>query len=182
MRRAILAATLFLLSFAGSAFAAEPEMVGRHGLGTEWWNPPTLSRHVAKQTRSKHVHKAIPQTHERVIGYAGDLAHRARSYLGTNPTGKSSLWCGRFMAMIAPQAAARVKNPDMARDWAALPHVSAQVGAIAVLSRGKHGGHIGVVTGFDGDGNPTIVSGNHGHRVGEGTYSKSRVIAYVSAT
>lgn len=110
---------------------------------------------------------------------SGDLVSRARRHLGTNPTGWRKLWCGRFMAMIAPRAAAQIRNPNMARDWATLPRVSPQIGAIAVLSRGRSGGHVGVVTGFDSNGNPTIVSGNHNRVVGEGVYPKGRVIAYV---
>jgi uncharacterized protein (TIGR02594 family) len=54
-----------------------------------------------------------------------------------------------------------------------------QVGAIAVLSRGKRGGHVGVVSGIDSNGNPIIISGNHNRRVAEATYSRSRVYAYV---
>lgn len=114
-------------------------------------------------------------------GAGGDLVARARACLGTNPTGWRDLWCARFMAMIAPAAAARVKNPNWARDWAALPHVPPQVGAVAVIARGK-GGHVGVVTGFDRRGNPIIVSGNHDGAVGEGAYPRGRVIAYVSAS
>lgn len=112
--------------------------------------------------------------------FAGGLVGEARRYMGTNPTGRGRLWCGAFMAMIAPSAAKKVSNPNMARAYLELPHVSAQVGAIAVLGRGRRGGHVGVVSGFDPNGNPIIVSGNHGHLVGEGTYPKGRVIAYVA--
>jgi uncharacterized protein (TIGR02594 family) len=54
-----------------------------------------------------------------------------------------------------------------------------QVGAIAVLSRGKRSGHVGVVSGVDAKGNPIIISGNHGNRVAEAAYPRSRVYAYV---
>jgi uncharacterized protein (TIGR02594 family) len=54
-----------------------------------------------------------------------------------------------------------------------------QVGAIAVMTRGKNGGHVGIVSGVDASGNPIIISGNHGHRVGEGVYPRGRVYAYV---
>ena len=114
-------------------------------------------------------------------GYSGGLVSIARSYMGSNPTGRRRLWCAAFIAKIAPNIAAKVSNPNMAKSYLQLPHVSAQVGALAVLGR-RHGGHIGIVTGFDSSGNPTIVSGNHGHKVGEGTYAKGRVIAYVSAS
>jgi len=48
-----------------------------------------------------------------------------------------------------------------------------------VLTRGKNGGHVGVVSGVDPHGNPIIISGNHGRKVGEAIYPRSRVIAYV---
>jgi uncharacterized protein (TIGR02594 family) len=53
------------------------------------------------------------------------------------------------------------------------------VGAIAVMSRGARGGHVGVVSGIDANGNPIIISGNHGRRVAESTYSRGRIYAYV---
>lgn len=114
------------------------------------------------------------------VGYSANrLVNIARSYMGTNPTGWSRVWCGRFMAMIAPEAARRVRNPNWARDWVEAGYNSrnCQVGSIAVLSRGR-GGHVGVVSGCTAYG-PQIVSGNHGRRVGEGVYSERRVLAYV---
>lgn len=133
---------------------------------------------VAKHTKHKRRYQerpAIPRNYA-----AGSLVEKAKAYIGTNPTGWGSLWCGRFMGMIAPAAAERVSNPNMARAYLELPATTPQVGAIAVLSRGRKGGHVGVVSGFDDEGNPIIISGNHGRRVGEGVYPKSRVIAYVS--
>jgi uncharacterized protein (TIGR02594 family) len=114
------------------------------------------------------------------------LVAQARAYLGTNPTGWRSLWCGRFMAMVAPAAAAKVKNPNYAKDWLQLPRTSGRVGDIAVMGR-RGGGHVGVVSGFDAKGNPIIVSGNAGRRKGgsrtvhEGTYSRHRILAFVDA-
>lgn len=84
------------------------------------------------------------------------------------------------MAMVAPGAAAKVRNPALARSWASLPHTSASVGSIAVMAR-RGGGHVGIVSGFDRAGNPIIVSGNNRGAVREGTYPASRVIAYVRA-
>ncbi len=56
-----------------------------------------------------------------------------------------------------------------------------QVGAIAVMSR-RGGGHVGVVSGIDANGNPIVISGNHGHRVAESVYSRGRIYAYVMPT
>jgi uncharacterized protein (TIGR02594 family) len=53
-----------------------------------------------------------------------------------------------------------------------------QVGAIAVMGR-RGGGHVGVVSGIDANGNPIIVSGNHNHTVAESVYPRGRIAAYV---
>jgi uncharacterized protein (TIGR02594 family) len=109
------------------------------------------------------------------------LVSEARKYLGTNPTARKKLWCATFMNFVLAKAGYAGTNSDAAKSFAYYGHriSSPQVGAIAVLTRGKLGGHVGVVTGIDPNGNPIIISGNHGHRVGEGIYPRSRVIAYV---
>lgn len=111
------------------------------------------------------------------------LLERARKYLGTNPTGWRHVWCARFMAMIAPEAARKVSNPNMARAWAELPHTKAKPGAIVVLSRGHSNtaGHIGVIKSVAPD-YLIVISGNHNRTVGEGRYPTSRVVAIVSAS
>jgi|SRR5579862_7912052 len=109
------------------------------------------------------------------------LVREARKYMGTNPTARTKLWCATFMNFVLRKSGYAGTNSDAARSFAQYGHriSSPQVGAIAVLARGKNGGHVGVVTGIDPNGNPIIISGNHGHRVGEGIYPSSRVIAYV---
>ena len=55
-----------------------------------------------------------------------------------------------------------------------------RVGAIAIITRaGPQNGHVGVVRGTDGLGNPILVSGNSANMVRESAYPKHRVIAYV---
>lgn len=110
-----------------------------------------------------------------------DLVARAQKHLGTNPTGWRSLWCARFMAMIAPELARKVPNPNLARSWAVLPKVKPAPNTIAILARGRNptAGHIGVVKGFDRKGNPIVISGNHNRRVAQSVYPKHRVVAYV---
>ncbi len=108
------------------------------------------------------------------------LVSEARKYLGTNPTGWKKLWCGAFMDMVLRNTGHK-GGSALAKDYAHYgPRVNGpQVGAIAVLSR-KGGGHVGVVSGVDANGNPIVVSGNHGRKVAESVYPKSRVIAYVN--
>ena len=112
------------------------------------------------------------------------LVSEARKYLGTNPTARKKLWCATFMNFVLAKTGYAGTNSDAARSFAQYGHriSSPRVGAIAVLTRGRSGGHVGVVTGIDAHGNPIIISGNHGHRVGEGIYPASRVIAYVMPT
>ena len=43
----------------------------------------------------------------------------------------------------------------------------------------RGGGHVGVVSGVDAQGNPIVISGNNGHRVRETAVSRGRVYAYV---
>ena len=105
----------------------------------------------------------------------------ARRWIGTNPTDMDRLWCARFMNFVLQRAGYRGTGSNLASSFATYGHRvgGPQVGAIAVMSRGKGGGHVGVVSGIDRSGNPIIISGNHNKRVGEGVYSRGRIYAYV---
>jgi uncharacterized protein (TIGR02594 family) len=114
---------------------------------------------------------------------SSNVVAEARRYIGSNPTGRSRLWCARFMNMVLQRSGHAGTGSDMARSFSSYGHRIAgpQVGAIAVMSR-RGGGHVGVVSGIDPNGNPIVVSGNHGHRVAESVYSRSRIYAYVMPT
>ncbi|WP_213773003.1 TIGR02594 family protein [Bradyrhizobium sp. dw_78] len=114
---------------------------------------------------------------------SSNLVAEARRYLGGNPTSRSTLWCARFMNFVLERSGHRGTGSDMASSFAHYgQRVSGpQVGAIAVMSR-HGGGHVGVVSGIDGNGNPIVVSGNYGHRVAEASISRSRIYAYVVPT
>jgi uncharacterized protein (TIGR02594 family) len=109
------------------------------------------------------------------------LVAEARKYLGTNPTNRSRLWCATFMNLVLTNVGYPGTGSDAARSFASYGRRISEpkIGAIAVLTRGRNGGHVGVVTGIDRQGNPIIISGNHRRRVGEAVYSRKRVIAYV---
>jgi uncharacterized protein (TIGR02594 family) len=118
------------------------------------------------------------------IGFgSSNIVTEARRYIGGNPTGRGSLWCARFMNMVLQHSGLHGTGSDMARSFASYgQRVSGpQVGAIAVMGR-RGGGHVGVVSGIDASGNPIVVSGNHGHRVAESVYPRSRIYAYVMPT
>ena len=113
-------------------------------------------------------------------GYTSNsLVAEARKYLGTNPTGRGSLWCGAFMDLVLKRTG-HAGGGNLARAYASYgSRVSGpRVGAIAVMRRGG-GGHVGVVSGIDPNGNPIIVSGNHNRTVAESVYPRSRITAYV---
>ena len=112
------------------------------------------------------------------------LVAEARKYMGTNPTMRSKLWCATFMNFVLAKVGYAGTNSDAAKSFAYYGRRinEPQIGAIAVLTRGKRGGHVGVVSGIDTSGNPIIISGNHNKRVGEAVYARKRVIAYVMPT
>jgi uncharacterized protein (TIGR02594 family) len=115
------------------------------------------------------------------FGGGSGLVSEARRYLGGNPTGRGSLWCARFMNMVLEKTGHHGTGSDMANSFARYgTRVSGpQVGAIAVMSRGGRGGHVGIITGVDAQGNPIMISGNNGNRVREAPVSRGRIYAYV---
>ena len=114
---------------------------------------------------------------------SSSLVSEARRYIGGNPTGRGSLWCARFMNMVLQHEGYRGTGSDMARSFASYgQRVSGpQIGAIAVMGR-RGGGHVGIVSGIDAQGNPILVSGNNGNRVREAPVSRGRIYAYVMPT
>jgi uncharacterized protein (TIGR02594 family) len=108
------------------------------------------------------------------------LVSEARRYLGGNPTGRGSLWCARFMNMVLEHTGHHGTGSDMASSFAGYgQRISGpQVGAIAVMGR-RGGGHVGIITGIDAQGNPIMISGNNGNRVREAPISRGRIYAYV---
>lgn len=130
------------------------------------------------RTRALAAQAKVPET-----GFGGftssSLVSEARKYIGTNPTGRSSLWCGAFMDMVLKRTGHN-GGGNLASAYARYgTRVSGpQVGAIAVMGR-RGGGHVGVVSGVDPNGNPIIISGNHNRTTAESVYPRGRITAYV---
>lgn len=112
-------------------------------------------------------------------GTTNDLVADARKYLGTNPTSRRTLWCGAFMDLVLKETGHK-GGGNLALGYLHYgTRVSGpQVGAIAVMGR-RGGGHVGVVSGIDANGNPIIISGNHHHTTAEAVYPRRRIAAYV---
>jgi len=109
------------------------------------------------------------------------LASRAESYIGQTAGQLGlprSLWCADFMNMLLDRRGADRHALSYARYGSPASHGCTD--CIAVIAPGRKGGrwHVGVVKAYDPNGNPVIVSGNHGKHVGEGVYPRSRVKTY----
>ena len=91
------------------------------------------------------------------------------------------LGCGCNLATYFHITGKRWRELWVARAWAMVGTAASKgcVGCVAVLTRGRRGGHVGVVKEYDASGNPVIYSYANG-RLGWTTaaYSKHRVIAY----
>ncbi|HWX62280.1 TIGR02594 family protein [Bradyrhizobium sp.] len=132
-------------------------------------------------TASRETDNIFGATVSRFSSAVSSVVAEARRYLdGGNPTGRNTLWCARFMNMVLEHTGHRGTGSDMAVSFASYGHrVSGpQVGAIAVMAR-RGGGHVGVVSGIDAQGNPIVISGNYGNRVREAKISRGRIYAYV---
>jgi uncharacterized protein (TIGR02594 family) len=92
-----------------------------------------------------------------------------------------SLWCADFINFVLRRTGHPTTNSRAARSFLEYGKRidSPRVGAIVVLSRGVNNGHVGIVRGTDGAGNVIVISGNHGNKVWESPYPKSRVLGYV---
>jgi uncharacterized protein (TIGR02594 family) len=163
---------------------------GRHARAHHSYHHKYHSRHHHGRRFARISRMGGEQSPARVMAGAGvspaagfgssNVVAEARRYIGGNPTGRSRLWCARFMNMVLQHAGLHGTGSDMARSFASYgQRVSGpQVGAIAVMGR-RGGGHVGVVSGIDASGNPIVVSGNHGRRVAESVYPRGRIYAYV---
>ena len=139
-----------------------------------------LSRHHGRRDRAAARAPAQSHANSAFGGMTSNaLVTEARKYIGTNPTGRGSLWCGAFMDLILKRTG-HAGGGNLAKAYASYgTRVSGpQVGAIAVMGR-RGGGHVGVVSGVDPNGNPIVVSGNHNHTVAESVYPAGRISAYV---
>lgn len=137
----------------------------------------TMSR--ASRAAAENAFASANPAHGPASFGGSGLVTTARSYLGTNPTGRRALWCGAFMDLVLRKNGL-AGGGNLAKAYARYGRRVAgpQVGAIAVMNR-RGGGHVGVVSGVDANGNPIIISGNHNRTVAETVYPRGRITAYV---
>jgi uncharacterized protein (TIGR02594 family) len=89
------------------------------------------------------------------------------------------LWCGCFLATKLGFQGRKWRDLWVARSWARLGDAAPRgcIGCIAVFSRGRRGGHVGIVRQWDANGNPVILSGNVNNRVVVAAHVRRRLIA-----
>ncbi|MFA6267270.1 MAG: TIGR02594 family protein [Pseudolabrys sp.] len=94
----------------------------------------------------------------------------------------TQLWCADFMNFVIRKAGAKGTHSRAARSFLEFGKRldGPRVGAIAILRRGGPlNGHVGIVRGTDGQGNPVLISGNSANMVRQSAYPKDKVLAYV---
>jgi uncharacterized protein (TIGR02594 family) len=114
---------------------------------------------------------------DKSIRQNGSLINLASKYIGATARQLGlprSLWCADFMNMITHSGTDRTAKSYISRGS---PANYGCINCVAITTR-RGGGHVGVVSGYDRRGNPILISGNHGRKVGVGTYAKYKVIAY----
>lgn len=108
----------------------------------------------------------------------------ARRHLGTNPTGRRSLWCADFLNLVERQAGRPGTGSRLARAYLGYGRpvrlAEARPGDIVILSRGRRdgrGGHVGYLVSRSG-GTVRLVSGNacRPRRVCESNFPAGRIL------
>lgn len=137
----------------------------------------TPAKSIKKTVHKEKIKRAVrvASLGNEAIGTApSGLAAQAKSYVGQTASDlgvRRSLWCSAFIRKITNA----VGVDDRAISWLSKPRIGPVINAIAVM---RH--HVGIVTGFTNNGDPILISGNHGHKVGIAVYPKHRILAYVA--
>lgn len=141
---------------------------------------PKIAKTMLSARRSTPAPIDPQPTSEKAVALVAEARRwiGARAYqLGVRPT----LWCAAAVNKWLANIGHRGTGSDLAASFASYGRriSEPQVGAIAVMSRGRRGGHVGVVVGVTKAGGVIVISGNHGNRVAQSVYPRGRIYAYV---
>ena len=107
--------------------------------------------------------------------------HEAQRWIGARARDlgvRSTLWCAAGLNKWLRSAGLQGTNSDAARSFASYGKpTTAQPGAIAVMKRGRNGGHVGIVVSDLGS-SVRIIAANQSNRVSYGVYSKRQIYAF----
>jgi hypothetical protein len=107
---------------------------------------------------SRRVGRRIKQKAAAVYAFGGGLVSQARQYVGTNPTGWSRAWCGRFMRTVITSAGYRDHaGGNLAYNWR---HYGTRVAGPQPGAIASRSGHVSLVTAVHGDGTISVIDGN----------------------
>jgi len=152
-----------------------PRQAGAQGHGQQQQIEQPQRPHVSAS--QAHAAAAEATSGSFFGGFGGDLISEARRYLGTNPTNRSTLWCGAFVDVVLQKTGHKPGSALAAAYLNYGPRVSGpQPGAIAIFNGGSH---VGIVSGVDSNGNPIIISGNVNRTTTEQAFARNRITAYV---
>ncbi|BCJ90125.1 hypothetical protein IZ6_08600 [Terrihabitans soli] len=140
----------------------------------------TRARAVLQEGRSALV---TNDDDSRGSGRSAEVLRIAERYIGTNPTSMRRLWCANFLGMVEKKAGRSGSGSNFARSYASygksVSRSSVKPGDIAVMARGKRGGHVGYFVGWAPNGKAIIISGNsRGGKVSKGQYAANRIFAW----
>lgn len=120
-----------------------------------------ICRDGARVSTPRHVSKQGAANCPRVLGCGCNLANRLGGIERFGRKAWRDLWVARNWAQVGRRARQGCTN------------------CVAVLRRGRRGGHVGVVKDYDANGNPVIWSYANARRGWTtATYPKRRVITY----
>lgn len=174
MKRSIAASLVcsLVVSFASPSFAATAKRNDR------------FANIAPLETISRS--RAEAADHAAQVPGGASLLLEALRYRGANAKQlglPAQLWCADFMNFVIKKAGANKGTQSRAaRSFLDFGKKldGPRVGAIAILRRGgPQNGHVGIVRGTDGQGNPILISGNSGNMVRQSSYPKEKVLAYV---
>ncbi|WP_291209038.1 CHAP domain-containing protein [Hyphomonas sp.] len=113
----------------------------------------------------------------------GDVVALAERYIGTNPTKMRRLWCANFIGLMEKKVGRKGTGSNLARSYdrygRKIARSEVRRGDIAVMRRGKRGGHVGYFVEWAPNGKAVLISGNsRGGKVAKGQYSVGRIYAW----
>lgn len=177
MKRAIAALVAAFVASAAAAGVTTPAHAAKERHNERFANTEPLEPITRSRTDAADAAAQVP-------GAAGVLleALRWRGRTARQIGLPSKLWCADFMNFVLKRAGGKGTHSRAARSFLDYGKKldGPRVGALVIFYRkGPNNGHVGVVRGTDGQGNPIVVSGNHGPTVMQSVYPKSKVMAYV---
>lgn len=143
-------------------------------------------RAIYRKTPKRKHHFYAPQNAYSEMAKAAEkspIVAEAKKYLGQTARqiglSRATLWCSTFLREKIIPGLAGIN--DLAKSWLIRPHVEPEPGVVAVLTRGRRGGHVGIVLAIRGKWVALIQGNGTRSRVTVSWHSTRKVIAYVAA-